>query len=148
MKYGILHKTGYHYSEPASLSQNELFLHPRETDSQHVVESRLEIDPAPEYMHRRTDYFGNLAHMFTVQQSHNELTMTVTSMVETSLSVTPTPANTTPWEIVAQRLTTHAGPAELEAIQFVFASPMITVTMNATYPAISTPTPNVSRKKK
>ena len=31
MKYRITHTTAYHYSEPASLSQNELFLTPRTT---------------------------------------------------------------------------------------------------------------------
>jgi transglutaminase-like putative cysteine protease len=36
MKYRILHKTDYRYSEPASLSQNELFLLPRQTATQRV----------------------------------------------------------------------------------------------------------------
>ena len=47
MKYRIVHKTAYRYSEPASLSQNELFLHPRETGTQGVAQSRLVIVPEP-----------------------------------------------------------------------------------------------------
>ena len=43
MIYRIIHKTAYRYSEPASLSQNELFLHPRGTGTQRVVQSRLAI---------------------------------------------------------------------------------------------------------
>jgi hypothetical protein len=39
MKYRIVHKTAYRYSEPASLSQNELFLHPRETGTQRVIKA-------------------------------------------------------------------------------------------------------------
>ena len=91
MIYRIVHKTAYHYSEPASLSQNELFLHPRQTDTQRVVQSRLAIEPAPEYHHQRTDYFGNTVHVFMVQQPHQELAMTATSIVETTLPVTPAP---------------------------------------------------------
>ncbi len=89
MKYRIIHKTAYRYSEPASLSQNELFLHPRETDTQRVIQSRLTIVPEPQYLHQRTDYFGNIAHVFMVQQPHDELAMSTISMVETSLPVTP-----------------------------------------------------------
>jgi transglutaminase-like putative cysteine protease len=127
MKYRIIHKTAYRYSEPASLSQNELFLHPRETGTQQVVQSRLAILPAPEYLHQRTDYFGNIAHVFMVQQPHGELAMTATSLVETTPPAWPAPQGTASWETVAQRLAAHAGPAELEAFHFVFASPMITV---------------------
>jgi hypothetical protein len=91
MKYRVIHKTAYRYSEPASLSQNELVLHPRETVSQQVVQSRLTIEPEPQYLHQRTDYFGNTAHVFMVQQPHKELVMTATSMVETTRPVLPVP---------------------------------------------------------
>ncbi len=126
MRYRVTHKTTYRYSEPASLSQNEVFLHPREIATQRVIESRLAIDPKPQYQHRRTDYFGNIAQVFMVQHPHNELTMTATSIVETALPVTP--LSTPPWESVVQRL---AAPVrqlpDLEAYQFVFASPLISI---------------------
>jgi transglutaminase-like putative cysteine protease len=124
MKYRITHKTAYRYSEPASLSQNELFLHPRETDTQRVVQSRLTIVPEPQYLHRRRDYFGNIAQVFMVQQPHNELSMTAASSVETRQPAVPPPAGTPPWESVAQRLAAPADAAELAACQFVFASPL------------------------
>ncbi|MCG6907606.1 MAG: transglutaminase family protein [Desulfobacteraceae bacterium] len=124
MKYRITHKTAYRYSEPASLSQNELFLHPRETGTQRVVQSRLTIVPEPQYLHRRTDYFGNIVYVFMVQQPHNELSMTAASIVETRQAMVPAPADTPPWESVAQRLAAPADPAELAACQFVFGSPL------------------------
>ena len=127
MKYRIRHKTIYRYSEPASLSHNELFLNPRETGTQRVMQSRLTIVPEPQYLHQRTDYFGNIAHVFMVQQPHDELAMSTVSMVETSLPVTPAAADTSPWEAVAHRLAAPEGPAELAANQFVFVSPLITV---------------------
>jgi transglutaminase-like putative cysteine protease len=127
MKYRITHNTTYRYSEPASLSQNELFLHPRETDTQHVVESRLTIAPEPRYLSRRIDYFGNIARVFMVQQPHKELAIAATSIVNVTAPVIAPAAASPPWETVAQRLKAHELPAELDAYQFVFASPLITL---------------------
>ena len=125
MKYRVRHKTAYRYSEPASLSQNELFLHPRNTATQQVMQSQLTIVPEPQYLQQRRDYFGNIAHVFMVQQPHNELAMSTDSVVETSPPITPPAADTAPWETVARRLATPQAPAELAANQFVFASPLI-----------------------
>jgi transglutaminase-like putative cysteine protease len=126
MKHRVVHKTSYRYSEPASLSQNELLLQPRPTATQQVLQSRLVITPEPQYLQQRTDFFGNTAHVFMVQQSHSELTMTATSIVETSPSVIPAPEKTPAWEAVVRRLADHDRAADLDAYQFVFASPFIT----------------------
>lgn len=132
MKYRIIHNTSYNYSVPASLSQNELFLYPRNTPSQEVVECKLSIVPEPQYLHCRTDYFGNTIHLFMVQHPHNELAMSATSIVRTSLPVVPLPNATLPWETTAQRLSARRQPNELEASQFTFASPMVTVNPETT----------------
>ena len=87
--------------------------------------------PEPQYLQQQTDYFGNIAHVFMVQQPHDELAMTTVSMVETSLPATPAAASTSPWETVARRLAAPKGPAELAANQFVFVSPLITVSPEA-----------------
>ena len=127
MKYRIAHTTAYQYSEPASLSQNELFLTPRETVSQQLVESQLQFAPEPQYLHRRVDYFGNLAHVFMVEQPHTRLSLTATSVVRTSIPATPDPPITPTWETLVRRLgQQRAGTHDLEASQFTFPSPMIT----------------------
>jgi transglutaminase-like putative cysteine protease len=131
MKYRIIHTTKYNYSSPASLSQNELFLYPRITNTQEVVESRLTISPEPQYLHRRIDYFGNTVFIFMVQHPHNSLEMTATSVVTTTGQIPPISAQTLPWELVQQRLANHQQLAELEAYQFVFASPLIDLSQNA-----------------
>jgi transglutaminase-like putative cysteine protease len=127
MRYQVTHTTGYKYSASASLSQNELFLCPRVTACQNIIESSLSIIPEPQYRHRRTDYFGNTVDVFMVQHPHNELAVSATSIVETSQPAPPTPASTAAWEEVARRLARRTQPADLEACQFVFASPMVTV---------------------
>lgn len=125
MIYRVTHKTDYKYSAPASLSQNELFLSPRNTPSQEVLESQLHIEPKPQYLHKRTDYFGNSAHVFMVQHPHNELAIRAVSLVKTLNPVTPAPITTMPWELVVQRLAEQRNLIELEAQQFTFASPLV-----------------------
>jgi transglutaminase-like putative cysteine protease len=131
MKYSITHKTTYSYSEPASLSQNELFLHPRETANQRVLNNLLAILPEPQYNRRRYDYFGNITQVFMVQQPHDELVINAMSTVETYKPVTPLPDTTPPWESVARQLSNHQQKEELEAFQFVFASPLIALERDA-----------------
>jgi transglutaminase-like putative cysteine protease len=128
MKYRVRHQTAYRYAEPASLSQNELYLHPRETGSQQLLESRLSIVPEPQYQHRRKDYFGNIVHVFLVQQPHRELSITATSLVATSVSATPQPDQTPSWESTAGQLADHTDPGLLMPYQFVFASPLVAAT--------------------
>ncbi|MGE4560752.1 MAG: transglutaminase N-terminal domain-containing protein [Desulfobulbus sp.] len=125
MKYRVTHNTAYHYSEPASLSQNELFLTPRSTNRQQVLQTQLVFTPQPQYLHRRIDYFGNIAHVFMIEQPHAELSLTATSLVRTGRSLRIEPEATLPWEEVVARLQKHPFSEDLEAYQFIFASPMI-----------------------
>ena len=127
MKYRIVHKTAYKYSEPASLSQNELILEPRDTAFQRVGQAHLSILPEPQYSSSRIDFFGNRVQVFMVQHPHTELTMTATSQVETISPGDPAPQQTLPWENTVQTLCGHSQVEALDAFQFVFASPMITI---------------------
>lgn len=125
MKYRVTHTTTYHYSEPASLSQNELYLTPRTTTRQQALQSQLQFAPEPQYLHRRIDYFGNIAHVFMVQQPHSQLSLTATSVVRTARASLLQRSASMPWEETGRRLRAHATPQDLEAYQYVFASPMI-----------------------
>jgi transglutaminase-like putative cysteine protease len=127
MRYIIVHKTGYNYSAPASLSQNELLLQPRQTPVQSVVESAISIAPEPQYRHRRTDYFGNTVDVFMIQHPHNKLEVVARSIVDTVIPGIPRADITLPWEQAAERVAGRNRPADLEASQFVFASPMISL---------------------
>lgn len=127
MRYRIFHKTEYNYSESASLSQNELFLEPRATPFQSVLECNVRIDPEPQYLHHRIDTFGNQIIVFMVQHTHDSLSMEATSVVETQPPITPPPAQTQPWEEVALQLKNHPNSQVLDAYQFVFPSPIITL---------------------
>lgn len=125
MKYRIVHTTSYAYSEPASLSQNELFLTPRVTGRQQVLQTNLSFNPQPQYLNKRFDYFGNIAHVFMVEQPHTELSLTATCMVRTGRASFVDPATTISWENAVQQLQAHTSFDDLEAYQFIFPSPMI-----------------------
>ena len=127
MRLRVSHTTAYSYSAPASLSQNEVYLTPRQTATQQVLSSELQLTPQPEYLQRRCDYFGNIAHVFMVQQGHRQLAVTAVSEVLTSAAPAVSPQATLPWEQVVERLGRHAAEDELAALQFSFASPMVVV---------------------
>lgn len=128
MKYRITHTTSYSYSEPASLSQNELYLQPKETAWQRVSNSQVTITPEPKYHQLRDDYFDNRVRVFMIQHPHNELVITAISSVETEVPATPPAASTPPWESVVQQLFNHSQPADLDACQFRFVSPLTMIT--------------------
>ena len=124
MKYQIHHKTVYRYSEPASLSHNELFLLPRPTAAQQIESSALTIHPEPQHMHERTDFFGNRVQVFMLQHPHQELSVISECVVQTLASGLISVPASPPWEEVARQLRYYADAETLEAYQFVFSSPM------------------------
>lgn len=126
MKYTIRHTTKYHYSAPASLSQNELQLHPRITSNQRVERFILEVNPQPQYRDNRYDYFGNHVDLFMVQHPHDSLSITTNSTVVTSVPLLPDPATTPSWEECVVRLKNGVlSESELDAVRFNFTSPFI-----------------------
>lgn len=128
MKYRITHTTSYSYSEPASLSQNELYLLPKPTAWQNVTEGRITVSPEPNYLRERLDYFGNTVQMFMIQHPHNKLTITARSTIETTVPSCPGSHLTPPWETVVQRLSVRANGDDLDACQYTFVSPLTAIT--------------------
>jgi transglutaminase-like putative cysteine protease len=127
MKYRVTHTTAYTYSEAASLSQNELCLVPRGTARQQVISSQVSFQPQPQYVHRRIDYFGNIAHVIMIEQPHSALSITASSIVRTGRAQRIEPESSLPWEEVVQRLRSHPLFDDLEAYQYSFLSPMILI---------------------
>ncbi len=125
MRYRITHRTTYGYSEPVSLCHNLTHLSPRATEWQQVLETALDVSPAPAVSVNRGDYFGNPAVFFTIQDPHRELVVTATSEVEVLRRFPPDPARTPPWEDVAAQLKISVHPDWLEAAQFTHDSPFV-----------------------
>ena len=126
MNYEIVHKTEYSYTHPVNLCYNEARLSPRSFAHQTCSDSQFVVEPEPKECRERQDFFGNTVYYFTIQQPHNQLTVTVTSRVnvkgkEGHLNFT----EHLTWEEVRQQLQTDQNPGILEMRQYVLDSPMV-----------------------
>ncbi len=127
MNYKVTHKTEYRYSDLVNLCYNEARLTPRSFAHQHCSESQFVVDPKPGTGYReRQDFFGNTVYYFTIQQPHNQLTVTVTSHVQVKgREMQLDFAEHLAWEEVRQRIQTDMDPEVLELRQYILDSPMI-----------------------
>ena len=76
MIYRVVHKTVYLYGGTVSQCHNVAYLEPREVAGQRCLNHRLEIDPLPVERVEYRDFFGNPVTYFSIQQPHQQLTVT------------------------------------------------------------------------
>jgi len=98
-RIGIRHVTGYEYERPVTSSYNEARITPISNDRQLVLESEVEVAPAA-VIFRYWDWWGTLVHSFDLQEPHDALLITGTSIVETSGPPDP-PATPVSWAELA-----------------------------------------------
>ena len=94
-RIAIRHVTGYSYERPVTSSYNEARITPISNDRQLALESTVEVSPAAA-VYRYWDWWGTLVHAFDLQEPHDELMVTGSSIVETSEPVSP-PATPITW---------------------------------------------------
>jgi transglutaminase-like putative cysteine protease len=127
MRYLVRHRTSYSYSAPVLLSHNQVHLVPRPFASQSCDWSRQHITPTPSLSRTWTDFFGNTAGFFVVDQPHRELTVHSESIV----NVQPRKwiaADLSPgWETVRSALQSPQDETTLSVSQFRFPSTYITL---------------------
>lgn len=127
MRYKITHTTTYSYSETVPICHNEVRLTPRDGRLQTCTNHRLVIKPKPTICTRRSDYFGNGTHHFSILEGHKRLTVRAISRVDVRRPTYPEAATTLPWEAVRDAVQQAATPVTLDSLQFVFASPSVTL---------------------
>ena len=84
--YRVTHETLYHYSSNVSQSQHFAHLTPRNTAVQKVFEHRLVCHPSPTEHTELQDYFGNFSCSFLINEPHDELSVTSSSMIEVQIT--------------------------------------------------------------
>lgn len=125
----VHHATTYTYSSPVGNAQHLAVVTPQAFPWQAVLHHDVSIDPAPSYRHTRVDAFGNHVMHFTLDVPHDSLALSSTSTVAlTQRWADLEPADSEPWEALAQRLQFRAGAPFLPESEFAFASPNITLT--------------------
>ncbi|HEX6379725.1 MAG TPA: transglutaminase N-terminal domain-containing protein, partial [Acidimicrobiia bacterium] len=79
----IEHRSAYRYGEEVLSSYNEARMTPLTTDRQTAVESRVEVEPRSRSF-RYLDYWASVVDVFDIHVPHTALTITATSVVETT----------------------------------------------------------------
>lgn len=81
MIYSIRHVTHYEYEKPVTLCYNLAYLLLRDTNYQSCLGNKIKIAPLQATGQCRTDYFGNQAYYFSIEQPHKELIVDVHSEI-------------------------------------------------------------------
>ena len=132
MIYQVTHRTTFAYTQPVAISHHVLRLTPRSHPRQHYLQSNVIFDPIPSVRSEGNDYFGNPITHLTIQAPHSQLIVEAKTVVDI---LKPDPMHldqSPPWDQVIQQLQTQTDSPNLEAQQFMYDSPYITVE-DATY---------------
>jgi len=125
--YRVEHSTAYHYSEPASLSHQQLHVTPRPLEHQTILAHEVVIKPEPTQQRKIVDAFGNPVTEIAIEAAHDALDIVARTAVAVKARPVVAPDETPAWETVRQALAYRAGwhpePALLDATQFLFESP-------------------------
>jgi transglutaminase-like putative cysteine protease len=120
-----IHTTTYTYSEPVTLCHSEVHLAPRAGASQTVLRHELTVEPKPDLSATRRDYFGNQVTWFSIDEPHQDLSITASSLVDLRRAEPIHPGLTPPWEHVRETVRRHESAEAFDALQFIFESPRI-----------------------
>jgi len=140
MEYLVRHRTTYHYAQPVTHATHLAHLAPRADGRQKLLSHRLAIDPAPSARQQRSDYFGNRSEWFALEAAHTTLDILAESRVRVERPPPRDPAQSLAWEELRARLRRARDPESLDAIQYMFDSPLTLFTADlAAYAEASFP---------
>jgi transglutaminase-like putative cysteine protease len=126
-RYRVTHRSVYHYSQPVTLSHQQLHLTPRRLDYQRSRNYQIIISPAPTRRYDGIDPFGNPVTEIAIETAHSELDIVAGGVVEAVDYKPPDIKSDPAWNAVRELYAYHAGwkPSAgiLEATQFLFESP-------------------------
>jgi transglutaminase-like putative cysteine protease len=123
-----VHTTTYTYSDKVAICHTEVRLAPRTGRGQTLLEHELLIEPQPGSSVARHDFFGNPVTAFIIDQPHDTLRITGSSLVETGSAEAIHPALTPPWEQVRDTVRRFDTEETFDAFQFVLDSPRVNPT--------------------
>ncbi len=123
MRFQVEHKTTFTYAEAVDLACHMVHLLPRALPHQTVISRAIVAEPTPARQSQGIDHFGNEVNWLFLDQAHPHFTITLHAEVEVAFPAPPDPDSTPPWEQVATAR--EGGPAQWQAAEFTFASPMV-----------------------
>lgn len=84
MRYHLIHRSAYSYTEPAALSLNEACLGLRPSPFQTVISRSFSTEPPCDYHRERLDWFGNSWRLYAFEKPHTSLVIETRHEVEVS----------------------------------------------------------------
>ena len=132
MIYQVTHRTTFDYTQPVAISHHVLRLVFRTHPRQHSLRSSLTIDPSPSVRSDGKDYFGNPLTHLTIETPHSALVVETQTTVDVEK---PEPIHldqSLPWDQMTAQLQETTDDEILDAQQFLYDSPYITID-DATY---------------
>jgi transglutaminase-like putative cysteine protease len=105
-------------------------LAPRETPRQEAQAFEVRVSPLPVQYVERSDFFGNRTNWFTVDEPHEVLEIWSESRVAVAPSRDISGESGPDWEVVRKAFEVPADPEALDAVQYVFDTPLTAVTTN------------------
>jgi transglutaminase-like putative cysteine protease len=130
--YLVSHRTTFTYTQPVAISHHVLRLTPRAHPRQHCLQATLVINPEPSVRSDSKDYFGNPLTHLTIQTPHYQLIIEAKTLMDVTPPASMYLDQSPPWDQVIPHLQGPADTAILDAQQFMYDSPYITVD-DATY---------------
>jgi transglutaminase-like putative cysteine protease len=123
----VVHETHYLYTPAVENAHHVVFLKPANRAGQLLLEHSLRISPAPAQQRETVDVYGNNRSFFSLQTSHDSLSVIADSVVQTSAaSHELAPGASSPaWDQVREQFRYRAGAAYDSASEFLFASPYV-----------------------
>ncbi|MFI8604158.1 transglutaminase domain-containing protein [Cellulophaga baltica] len=126
MIYQVKHKTVYEYQSMVSLCHNIVFQVSGNNALQEINSTKCTIDPEPNFIMEREDFFENKYFYFSLQKAHKKLVVESTNEITvyppTWLSINP--AETPAWESVVKLLQSIDTSNDIR--QFYLESPHVT----------------------
>ncbi len=99
MIYDISHITIYTHDASVASTRCAIRLTPRTSTGQRLLQSAIDLMPAPEDMRNRLDFFGNHVVEASIRQPHAKLRIALSARVEVIRPEPPAPALTPSWGV-------------------------------------------------
>lgn len=124
-EYRIIHKTIYKYEEVVSHCINLAHMYPPNTSHQDCYRTFIDVHPRPAHSSFRKDYFGNNLFLFSIEDPHDELVVSVESSVKTNPPNYGNLSRASAWTEAIERIRKSNSRADIEATEFTLPSPFV-----------------------
>ncbi|GBF51423.1 cysteine protease [Leptospira ryugenii] len=125
-EYKVLHKTKYFYEDYVAYCHNMAHMYPLTSRHQECFRTHITVLPKPVVSSFRRDYFGNQVFLFSVEDPHKTLEVTVESTIRThSQEVGYDLSRSRPWNEIKGLIAESFLEQDINAQEYLFPSPFI-----------------------